>query len=277
MVVSALSLCTAVTACSNGAEDNKSYKLNQGSEKPAQKAVAVAAADGSSKAEAISGKGRSVAEENDRYSFSYSYPDEAGRIAPLKSWLDGEMAKDKAALVEETDEASKDAKASGYEFRAYSYGTEWKRVANIPRFLSLSALVSSYSGGAHGIYGFESLLWDKNAGKRMKPLDLFTSTAAFTASIKTPFCKELDRQRAEKRGKGYEKSSITEFDECIDPTASTVILGSTDKQYFNKIGILIGPYSAGSYAEGDYEVTLPVTAAVLQAVKPEYRAVFKAK
>ncbi|MEO0056797.1 MAG: hypothetical protein RIT17_233, partial [Pseudomonadota bacterium] len=30
----------------------------------------------------------------------------------------------------------------------------------------------------------------------------------------------------------------------------------------------------GSYAEGPYEVTLPVTQAVLAAVKPEYKAAF---
>ena len=64
------------------------------------------------------------------------------------------------------------------------------------------------------------------------------------------------------------------FDQCIDPTASTVILGSSNKQQFDRIGILIAPYEAGPYAEGDYEITLPVTKAVLAAVKPQYRSVF---
>jgi len=53
-----------------------------------------------------------------------------------------------------------------------------------------------------------------------------------------------------------------------------VILGSADKQHFTRIGVLIDPYAAGPYAEGGYEVTLPVTPAVLRAVKPEYRALF---
>ena len=67
------------------------------------------------------------------------------------------------------------------------------------------------------------------------------------------------------------------FDECIDPVKSTVILGSSNKQTFDRIGILVAPYEAGPYAEGDYEVTLPVTQAVLAAVKPEYRAAFSLK
>jgi hypothetical protein len=55
-----------------------------------------------------------------------------------------------------------------------------------------------------------------------------------------------------------------------------MILGSGDRQHFTRIGILIGPYEAGPYAEGDYEITLPVTPEVLAAVKPEYRADFAA-
>ena len=43
-----------------------------------------------------------------------------------------------------------------------------------------------------------------------------------------------------------------------------------------QIGVLIGPYEAGPYVEGGYEVTLPVTAEVLAVVKPEYRASFAA-
>lgn len=55
---------------------------------------------------------------------------------------------------------------------------------------------------------------------------------------------------------------------------STIILGSSNGQQFDRIGVLIAPYQAGPYSEGDYEVTLPVTRAVLAALKPQYRSVF---
>ena len=45
---------------------------------------------------------------------------------------------------------------------------------------------------------------------------------------------------------------------------------------FDRIGFLIGPYAAGPYAEGSYDVTLPVTPAVIAAVKPEFRTAFAA-
>jgi hypothetical protein len=64
------------------------------------------------------------------------------------------------------------------------------------------------------------------------------------------------------------------FFPCPPITDLTVLLGSSNKQTFNRIGLIAAPYVAGSYAEGPYEVTLPVTPAVLAAVKPEYKAAF---
>ena len=99
-------------------------------------------------------------------------------------------------------------------------------------------------------------------------------SVALSAAIRAPFCAALNQQRAEKRGEPVDPKSKQEFDTCIDPAKQTVILGSTDKAHFNRIGILVDPYAAGPYAEGNYEVTLPVTAAVLKAVKPLYRRAF---
>ena len=42
----------------------------------------------------------------------------------------------------------------------------------------------------------------------------------------------------------------------------------------DRIGLIADPYVAGSYAEGAYEVTLPVTRAIIGTVKPEYRGAF---
>ncbi len=37
------------------------------------------------------------------------------------------------------------------------------------------------------------------------------------------------------------------------------------------------PYVAGPYAEGDYDIALPVTQAVIEALKPAYRSSFEAQ
>jgi len=221
--------------------------------------------------------GRNVEEETDKYFFSYSYPAEVTAIPALKTWLNNDLRRRKVKLAIRAKEAQADAKENGYEYRAHSFGNSWKRVAHTPRFLSLSSEITTFSGGAHGNMGFGSLLWDRKAGKRLAVLDVFTSKAAFSVAISKPFCDQLNRQRAKKRGQDYSKSSISEFDACINPARSTVILGSSDKKRVDKIGILIAPYEAGPYAEGSYEVTLPVTAALLKAVKPQYRDAFRVK
>ena len=92
--------------------------------------------------------------------------------------------------------------------------------------------------------------------------------------MRTRFCAALDRQRADKRGQPLDPKRSGLFEDCLDPAGQVVILGSADHAHFTRIGFLMGPYAAGPYVEGDYEVTLPVTPAVLSAVRPQYRAAF---
>jgi hypothetical protein len=55
---------------------------------------------------------------------------------------------------------------------------------------------------------------------------------------------------------------------------TVIFLGSAKGKAFDRIGVYYGPYVAGPYAEGDFEFTLPVSPAILAAVKPRYRAAF---
>ena len=57
----------------------------------------------------------------------------------------------------------------------------------------------------------------------------------------------------------------------------TLLLGSSNRQASNRIGLIADQYAAGSYAEGPCEVTLPVTPAAIAAVKPVYHAAFSVK
>jgi hypothetical protein len=165
------------------------------------------------------------------------------------------------------------AKTDGYPFNAHSLGIVWEVVTQTPRFLSLSKAFYTFTGGAHGNYGFQGLVWDRAQGKRLAATDLFVSRAALKAAVLKPFCAGLDDER---RKKGIEKpEEETVFPRCVDPVSeATIVLGSTNRRKFDRIGFLMDPYVAGSYAEGSYEVTLPVTAAILAAVKPEYRGEF---
>lgn len=218
----------------------------------------------------------SVDEKNDLYEFAYAYPAPAAAIAPLKAELDKRLAAAREDTEANAREDQTSAKKDGYPFHAHYYSGQWKVVTDLPDWLSLSADIATFTGGAHGMAVSDSLLWDKRAGTARQPLDLFTSKAALTAATQGAFCAALDKERAKRRGAPVDRASGEMFTECIDPAAQTVILGSSNRKTFDRIGFLIAPYEAGPYAEGDYEVTLPVTGKVMAALRPQYREAFAA-
>jgi hypothetical protein len=208
------------------------------------------------------------------YSFDYRYPAAAGRIPALKAWLDRDLATRRANIIGQAREGQAEAKKSGYPYNSYDDSMGWQVVTDLPGWLSLSGMEESYTGGAHPNHGPSALLWNKGAGRQVKALDLFTGKAALDGALQAAFCGELNKERAERRGAPIDPHSTDDFDTCLAPSGEVLILGSADHQHFTRIGILIGPYEAGPYAEGDYEITLPVTPAVLAAVRPEYRSAF---
>lgn len=208
------------------------------------------------------------------YEFSYAYPVQAAAIPALVGWFKIDAAKLKRDLIVQAKQGQSEAKADKRTYYPYGHSTTWAVVTEIPGWLSLSAERWESLGGAHPNPWQEGLVWDKQTGTRHRGTDFFTSSAALSAAIRAPFCAALNKQRAEKRGEAVDPKSKDPFNACIDPAAQTVILGSTDKQHFTRIGVLVDPYEAGPYAEGNYEVSLPVTPMLLKAVKPQYRSAF---
>ena len=98
-----------------------------------------------------------------------------------------------------------------------------------------------------------------------------TSAQAFKAAITRPFCAELDRQRAEKRGAPVVRSGDDDFTACIDPMEQVLVPTSKDGKRIDSFTVVVGPYSAGPYAEGSYDVPVAVDAAVRKAIRTEYQ------
>lgn len=219
--------------------------------------------------------GKAVALSTDEFEFGYSYPSEAAAIPALKARLDAEREKALGEIRRDSAAAQAEAKASGYDLPGYGYEKTWQRVADLPDWLSLSATIYSFTGGAHGNYWYEAMLWDKRSGEAIDPVAAFASKAAIDGAIKTRFCKALDGQRLEKRGEVLGEESG--FTACLDPSAYPILLGSSTGKTFDRITVMVPPYEAGPYAEGTYEVDLPVTPALIAALKPRFRPSFSAK
>jgi hypothetical protein len=220
---------------------------------------------------------RAVSEQTDDYVFEYAYPAEAGNIPQLATLLNSRLDELRAELSEQSAEGREAARDNGFPFNKYSTEVTWQVVADVPKYLSLSAAISSYLGGAHGNYGFASLVWNKEASEAIEAEDLFNSTKALDKALGERFCAALNAERTKRRGEPVPDESDNQFDQCVSVEETTVLAGSSNGRTFNRIGIQVGPYVAGPYAEGSYEFTFPVDAAVIEAVKPEYQDSFSTR
>ncbi|MCL9983094.1 MAG: DUF4163 domain-containing protein [Erythrobacter sp.] len=204
--------------------------------------------------------------------FAYSWPAQVSAVPALVDRFTAErdrlLAEQKAEWAESVAEfAGQDC----FSCTNRSFEKSWEVVADLPRFLSLSASFYAYTGGAHGNGAYDALVWDREAKAAMDPKALFRSEAILQEALGETWCKALKAERMKRLGGDYSEDSIFT---CPPIADLTLLLGSSDTQSFNRIGLLAAPYVAGSYVEGTYEVTLPVTPKVLAAVKPEYTAAF---
>lgn len=204
--------------------------------------------------------------------FSYSWPAEVSAVPALAAHLTTERDQLLAEQKAEWEEAKREfAGEDCVSCINRSFEKGWEVVADLPRFLSLSATFYVYTGGAHGNGAFDALVWDREGQAFFDPKALFRSEAALQDALGETWCKALKAERMKRLGEDYYEDSIFTCPAIAD---LTVLVGSSDKRRFNRIGLLAAPYVAGAYAEGSYEVTLPVTPKVLAAVKPDYKAAF---
>jgi len=205
------------------------------------------------------------------YTFAYTFPAEAAAIPALRKWLEADRAGTRAQTARDAAEARRDARDSEYPFHAWDTQKTWKVVTTTPRFLSLSLEGYIFTGGAHGTPFSGSLVWDKQRRMRLEPEAIFTSPAALSRAI-PDYCARLKAARARRIAPHVDTSGT--FATCPTLKELTLLLGSTDRQNIDRIGLIADPYIIGSYAEGAYEVTLPVTPAIIAAVKEDYRTAF---
>jgi hypothetical protein len=133
----------------------------------------------------------------------------------------------------------------------------------------------AFTGGAHGNGATRGLLWDHLQRKEISFASLFLSASGL-AQLRGPYCRALDIERQKRRGADYQKSTITEFDTC--PKLSDLALIPADSSHdgrFDQVHLIAAPYLAGPYAEGEYDIALPVTRELIAAMKPVYRASFE--
>jgi hypothetical protein len=213
--------------------------------------------------------------EGDGYQFGFSYPAVIAQLPKLKAQLDKERT-DTLAEIKADAKAWKEDQPKDMSEITLDRQIRWTQVANLPAYLSLAEDAYRYDGGAHGNFGRISTIWDKAAAKRINPIDMFASKMAFDRLVQTPYCDLLDAERSWKRnGERVDRNQTDDWKQtCPKPSELVMILGSSDGKKFNRMAIYVAPYGAGPYSEGDYEIDLPITAALIAIVKPRYKSAF---
>lgn len=184
-------------------------------------------------------------------------------LAELRRDAAGRLAETRKGAAE--DRAARPADAP---FASHHFEQNWRVEADAPRLLSLVGGTDSFTGGAHGMHATQGLIWDKLAAKRLTLPDLFTDWAAARRSIEPAYCRELDRERAKRRGTPKTGGM---FDDCPPLLEQTVTLAGWDQNNASGLKVYLDPYTAGPYAEGTYELWVFPEPAITPLLKPEYR------
>ena len=252
------------TACSAQVDSNNA---NQAEAQANAAAPAAAAAAGN------------IDDKTDLLTFHLAWPAEVGAIPALVEAIRGPALEHKAEMLANAKSDKAEREASNYPFHAYEVSNDYKVAGATPQLLSLYDEWFEYTGGAHPMHGTTALLWDKQANKAVKFADMFTGgLAQINALFGKAYCSALDAERAKKR-EGMPKGDADDpfnicpkFDELV-----FIPKAGADGATLRKLWIHADPYVAGPYSEGDYDVELPMSAAAIAALKPEYRASFTAK
>lgn len=257
----------ALAACSSADEVAEDVGVE---EKPA--------ATASASATASSAKAVKVREETKLYTYEYAYPAQAAAIPSLAAVLDARGAKARDEMIGEVGELeAEEGDPGAFPVPQHSFEEEWQVVADLPRWLSLSGFFSTYSGGAHGMYGMEGYVWDKQRGRGMDSAELFRSPDYLGSLMGGRVCQALNKEREERRGEPVVEGEDNMFNGCPELSDGTILVGSSNGKTFDRITVWFGPYVAGPWVEGHYELDFPMTREMLEAVKPAYRAAFSAK
>lgn len=220
-----------------------------------------------------------IDEKSDLLDFHFAWPPEISAIPQLADKLRAAAIAHKAELLKTAAEDKAYRAKNGFPFQGYQYSADFAVQGDTPRLLSLEEKWFEYTGGAHPMHGTKAILWDRSAGREMAFTDLFTGgPAALGRLFEASYCDALDKARAEKRGAaGTAPAADDPFNQCPKFSDLEPIPSGKPGRPMSKITFHADPYVAGPYAEGDYDVTLPVTADVIAALKPAYRSSFEAQ
>ncbi|MEO7654765.1 MAG: DUF4163 domain-containing protein [Sphingomicrobium sp.] len=217
---------------------------------------------------------KAVDEESatDLLSWGLSYPAEVAAIPVLADRIRAASMEQKTENIAAATSDKAEREKNGFDFNGYEQADSYEVAGDTPRLLSIADNWYVFTGGAHPNHGTKALLWDREAGREIAFADLLSGGAGVLGPLfAAAYCAALDKQRAEKRGPEDAGAPDDMFNQCPKFAELAIIPKGAKGKPFSTI-----LFHADPYVEGDYDVELPVTAALIAALRPDYRASFVA-
>jgi hypothetical protein len=182
-----------------------------------------------------------VSFQQNRIETTLTYPVFMGDMAPFNEALDQNTI---VNSILNDFKQGQDEQVAGNLYFAWTIHSNYTVRYASERLVSMLETVDSYTGGAHPNYGFagHTLLNQNGQVERLEFPDLFTENANLS-SLASFVKDDLIRQEASFIPEDFSTRTLEEL--------SSFTLSP------NGITFHFAPYAVGSYAEGDYEVTVP--------------------
>ncbi|OWV32202.1 hypothetical protein B5C34_01205 [Pacificimonas flava] len=214
-----------------------------------------------------------IRERSPTLQFSWHAPPEIAAHPRLLDRLRADARDSLAEMRENAREFAQRLVETGQDPRPLYFDQEWSLAYSSPTLLNLSAATERYDGGAHPNRYFDGVLWDRTENRAIELPALFVNWPTAREELETVYCRELDDMRRERRGQEIPDDADDEpFWQCPPLGEQTVVLDSGAGMRALNLKVLLPPYVAGPYAEGSYEIDIPLTEERRQLLKSAYLA-----
>jgi hypothetical protein len=211
--------------------------------------------------------------KGDLVEFNYAWSAEVSADPRLRRILKADLERSFSATAAAAEADRAASAAAGRPFHSHQYNRRWTTAGQSPRLLSLDGRLMAFTGGAHPDHAATGLLWDRYARASIKPDRLFVNASSLGTLVRAPSCAMLASERTRRLGDAPASDGMA----APCPTAGVAVIPSdaNHNRRFDHIRVVAVNGVAGPNVEGTYDLSVPVTANMLAAIKPLYRSGFE--
>lgn len=246
--------------------------------KPADNAKSAAVAANTSNSVVAEAKPESLKFKNQYLDWSLEYPAKVAAIPALAAAIRDPAMAEKDKMLAQAKAEWADRAKMGAPLVAYEDYLTAHVAADTPQLMSLSLEWNNFTGGAHPNHGTRAMLWDKSGAKVTDFAGLFDQgLTSLPDDFRSTYCAALDAERSSRRDEsgGNSGSADDPFNKCPDWSEVALIPSAKDGgSPATFILVHADPYVAGPYAEGDYDIEVPVAEDLIEAMKSAYQPSF---